>query len=716
MAMTPLPAAPSRTTPADFSTKADVFVAALPGFVTEANALEVNVNAKEATVVAAEINVNAKEVSAVAAAAVALAAANYKGAWSAQTGAAVVPYAVSHSGSYWLLESNLADVTTKEPGVDPEWLMMPYTTLYEIDALDQYGGASSFTDTTIMAACTAVGSSAATILIRPGTWTQTANRDYSAICPNAEFKFARGAVISHGAYTVNIPNFTGDVSPHFTGTGQITLSGDVKEAFLEWFDTSAGTNYLAALTQFIGCGVKTLTLMPYKTYPITHTSWTAFTSVHGITINGNFATLDIGGTDDYGHGLYFITCDGIHIKDLIIDGNRDGRTLIGDSQASGIFLQGSTNVVIDNVQIKEMGTDSIYIGALPTDHTVRSENIQIRNCDLYRSRRNNISITGGVNVQIIGGSNKSAGATSGASAGTLPKAGIDLEVNSVGTNVQNLNILIEGVEFAGNVSYGFAIGAQASNTTIRGNTFTDEIGICITPITPEVVTNTYIVGNTFVSGTYGLLVNGTGIIDNMSITNNIFLAYVTFGLQFITPSTGNVIISDNMFYGSVGPHAYYNSAHSVSDQAVIIRGNVYSLIGDGKAADTTMLFYYRGLFSDETIIRSGSNRYRVLTLESNMYGNKINIFGANINMYTTAAGDQGDGQSVEYSYGVLKMKITATTAQLNDSTHAINTAAAKVAGYEVFNTTTGRYVYAAGNADDSVWAYAGGQTAHTPIP
>jgi hypothetical protein len=51
MAITPLPAAPSRSAPSDFSVKADAFIAALPVFVTEANAvaLAMNLNALSAT-------------------------------------------------------------------------------------------------------------------------------------------------------------------------------------------------------------------------------------------------------------------------------------------------------------------------------------------------------------------------------------------------------------------------------------------------------------------------------------------------------------------------------------------------------------------------------------------------------------------------------------------------------------------------------------------
>jgi len=55
-------------------------------------------------------------------AAIAIAAANFKGNWIALTGPLAVPAAVYHSGKFWLLLSALADVTAKEPGVDAEWL------------------------------------------------------------------------------------------------------------------------------------------------------------------------------------------------------------------------------------------------------------------------------------------------------------------------------------------------------------------------------------------------------------------------------------------------------------------------------------------------------------------------------------------------------------------------------------------------------------------
>lgn len=53
MPMTALPPAPSRSNPATFADRGDAMMAALPGFVSEANALEANVVAKEAAATAA---------------------------------------------------------------------------------------------------------------------------------------------------------------------------------------------------------------------------------------------------------------------------------------------------------------------------------------------------------------------------------------------------------------------------------------------------------------------------------------------------------------------------------------------------------------------------------------------------------------------------------------------------------------------------------------
>lgn len=114
MPITALPAPPQRNDPATFADRGDALLGALPGFVTEANALETNVNAKESSAVAAAA-------TAVASAAVAQPAANFKGNWSALTGALNMPASVVHVNVFWALNTNLANVTTATPGVSASW-------------------------------------------------------------------------------------------------------------------------------------------------------------------------------------------------------------------------------------------------------------------------------------------------------------------------------------------------------------------------------------------------------------------------------------------------------------------------------------------------------------------------------------------------------------------------------------------------------------------
>jgi hypothetical protein len=104
-----------------FVPTAETFVASLSIYRTEANALEENVNAKEVTATEQAAIATAQAVIAAAHAENAASAANFKGLWTAQTGAANVPYCVYHLNRYWALMSNLADVTAKTPGTDSEW-------------------------------------------------------------------------------------------------------------------------------------------------------------------------------------------------------------------------------------------------------------------------------------------------------------------------------------------------------------------------------------------------------------------------------------------------------------------------------------------------------------------------------------------------------------------------------------------------------------------
>lgn len=89
------------------------------------------------------------------------------------------------------------------------------------------------------------------------------------------------------------------------------------------------------------------------------------------------------------------------------------------------------------------------------------------------------------------------------------------------------------------------------------------------------------------------------------------------------------------------------------------------------------------------------------------------VVWANIPIANVPTGTTGSTVSLgDHTHAVSTQ--TATTTQLVDIANAINTRADKVAGFLVFNTTTGLPVWAAGDTDGAVWNNARGQLQHTP--
>ena len=88
MPITALPTPPTRSDPLNFSTRADAFLSAIPTFATEANALQVDVNNKQATASAAATSASDSQTAAAASKTAAEAASNAT-AWVSGTTYAV---------------------------------------------------------------------------------------------------------------------------------------------------------------------------------------------------------------------------------------------------------------------------------------------------------------------------------------------------------------------------------------------------------------------------------------------------------------------------------------------------------------------------------------------------------------------------------------------------------------------------------------------------
>jgi len=91
-----------------------------------------------------------------------------------------------------------------------------------------------------------------------------------------------------------------------------------------------------------------------------------------------------------------------------------------------------------------------------------------------------------------------------------------------------------------------------------------------------------------------------------------------------------------------------------------------------------------------------------------------------ISLPDSAAGDaagailESDGAGQLSFVAPSNVIVTATTAELEAIGNAINTGAAKVQGYQVFNTTSNSPVWAVDATDGGVWNDGTGTLAHTP--
>lgn len=128
--------------------------------------------------------------------------------------------------------------------------------------------------------------------------------------------------------------------------------------------------------------------------------------------------------------------------------------LIGDSQIHdyskypnstheygyGIELRGAKNVILSNLQISQLTGDGILISEMEAifseeNKNVKniSENIEIKNCDIFQNRRQGISIIDAQNVKIHDAEIHDIN-------GTNPQAAIDLEPNLKSEFVDNISI------------------------------------------------------------------------------------------------------------------------------------------------------------------------------------------------------------------------------------------------------------------------------------
>lgn len=230
---------------------------------------------------------------------------------------------------------------------------------YEVDALMSYGGGVNYTNATITSALTAIGTTnKVALVLRPGTWVVSASVNWAAYT-NVTLKFAPGAVLSHGAYTISwggaieaLPN-----QQIRTGTGAWTLTANVPEVWVDWFgvNTTPGTTdminpintALNAITtgeiRFLGniYAVSTTILSSTALHPV------KFRGTGKIEATGGTRIKWIGGNSDSIIELNSY----MQMEDIFVYNGNASTSLIG-IDLLGDAGQPKTNIIMKNVHVK----------------------------------------------------------------------------------------------------------------------------------------------------------------------------------------------------------------------------------------------------------------------------------------------------------------------------------------------------------------------------
>lgn len=120
----------------------------------------------------------------------------------------------------------------------------------------------------------------------------------------------------------------------------------------------------------------------------------------------------------------------VSIKNIKVVGDKDTHIGTTGEWGMGVNIIESSNVILDKVIVEKTWGDGLYIGCLTTTPIAHNTNIKVTNSE-FQGRRNGLSIidlTDGIfNNCVFRDTN-----------GTLPKAGVDFEPNSVNQLINNV--------------------------------------------------------------------------------------------------------------------------------------------------------------------------------------------------------------------------------------------------------------------------------------
>lgn len=206
-----------------------------------------------------------------------------------------------------------------------------------------------------------------------------------------------------------------------------------------------------------------------------------------------------------------------------IEGERNEHSGTANEHGYGIAIRGANNVTIENVKAYDCWGDSIIVGYIGYEN---SRNIRIYNCVLHGSRRQGISVVGGINVTIRDCEIYNI-------SGIAPQYGIDIEPDGT-TNIEGgvaENIVIDGCHVH-DCAGGSIVVSRTSTTypikTVRVNNCKLDKVTCAGG--DDLVFSNGSIDNVILQSEYAILVNteikqvitygGSGNFDNCRFENS----------------------------------------------------------------------------------------------------------------------------------------------------------------------------------------------------
>lgn len=294
-------------------------------------------------------------------------------------------------------------------------------------------------------------------------------------------------------------------------------------------------------------------------------------------------------SSDYYEIFYIKHKKNVVICNGIIIGDRDSHTGTTGEWGMGIYVGGSENVLIDNMDISKCWGDGVYIGDTAEYDLTPSKNVKVVNCTIKTCRRQGISVVWCDDVII---SNNSIHDISG----TAPEACIDVEPNA-SQAVNNVIIADNIFKTAkkGVTVYGGPSNFAISNVTIDNNIFKVSSG------GTAAILNSHNIkfSNNDISGTAGLMLAiGT---ENISVIGN-KLHNITCNSVLYISDAKNTFISANDINDVA---AASDCLYFLSSENVTFSGNH---VGDVTVTGNN-LFYFNapaGYTCDKNVVKDNT--------------------------------------------------------------------------------------------------------------